>query len=175
MNTIQKLNGLVEISTDTQHILHRIGNKDYPEIRKIVTNNPDIWEEVIYNYQDIIDSQEKKLAEIETYDTSDAVNCFYLNGIPMWLDKATRVGLVNAIESTELLGGTSITFWYDTVSYTIPLQFARQLLATLEVYALECFNVTANHKKIVKSMTKDIENYDYTIGYPEKLQFNIND
>lgn len=46
MNTTQKSNNLVEISTDSEHILHRIGSEDYSEIRKIMTLNPSDWEEV---------------------------------------------------------------------------------------------------------------------------------
>lgn len=46
MNTKQKFNNLVEISTDSEHILHRIGAEDYTEIRKIMTANPSEWEEV---------------------------------------------------------------------------------------------------------------------------------
>lgn len=46
MNTTQKTNNLVELSTDSEHILHRIGSEDYAEIRKIITLNPSEWEEV---------------------------------------------------------------------------------------------------------------------------------
>lgn len=31
-------NNLVEISTDSEHILHKIGNKDYPIIRRIIVH-----------------------------------------------------------------------------------------------------------------------------------------
>lgn len=46
MNTTQKSNNLVELSTDSEHILHRIGSEDYSEIRKIMTPNPSEWEEI---------------------------------------------------------------------------------------------------------------------------------
>lgn len=46
MNKVQKTNNLVEISTDAEHILHRIGSEDYTEIRKVMTSNPDDWEEI---------------------------------------------------------------------------------------------------------------------------------
>ena len=45
------------------------------------------------------------LAYIEKYDASSSVNSFLLNGMEVWLDKATRVGLMNsttiAKEGTE--------------------------------------------------------------------------
>lgn len=46
MNKVQKTNNLVELSTDKEHILHRIGSEDYNVIRKIMTSNPDEWEEI---------------------------------------------------------------------------------------------------------------------------------
>ena len=53
---------------------------------------------------------------------------------------------------------------------------AIKLLSDLEIYALDCFNVTATHKKEVSEMT-DIEkiyNYDYTVDYRKPLVMNTN-
>lgn len=38
---------------------------------------------------------------IEHYDSSLSVNSFLFNGNPLWLDKATRVGLVNLVNSSS--------------------------------------------------------------------------
>ena len=45
-----------------------------------------------------------KIAEITAYDTSDKVNGFMLNGQIVWLDKATRVGLMNSTTIERDLG-----------------------------------------------------------------------
>ena len=45
------------------------------------------------------------LAYIEKYDTSSSVNSFILNGMEVWLDKTTRVGLMNSINVTQRAGG----------------------------------------------------------------------
>ena len=52
---------------------------------------------------------------------------------------------------------------------------AIQLLSALEMYALECFNVTAAHKKAVIELTdiEDVLAYDYKTGYPEKLKMEV--
>lgn len=44
-----------------------------------------------------------------------------------------------------------------------------------ELYALECYNVTASHKANIEQLTtiEEVEAYDYTIGYPEKLVINL--
>lgn len=49
MDTTQKSNGLVELSTDNGYVLHRIGSEDYPPIRRIMTTTPGDWEEVAVN------------------------------------------------------------------------------------------------------------------------------
>ena len=51
---------------------------------------------VLVEYQFSLDElKDMKIAEIKTYDQSDAVNSFMLDGKQIWLDKDTRVGLVN--------------------------------------------------------------------------------
>ena len=45
-----------------------------------------------------------KIAEIASYDTSDKINGFMLNGQIVWLDKATRVGLMNSTTIERDLG-----------------------------------------------------------------------
>ena len=44
------------------------------------------------------------LAEITAYDSSSSVNSFLLNGMEVWLDKATRVGLMNSTPSPRAWG-----------------------------------------------------------------------
>ena len=52
---------------------------------------------------------------------------------------------------------------------------AIQLLSALELYALECFNVTAVHKKAVSEMStvEEVLVYDYTAGYPKLLEMSV--
>lgn len=37
---------MVEITAEGENILHRIGSENYPEIRRIITPNPEAWEEI---------------------------------------------------------------------------------------------------------------------------------
>ena len=112
-----------------------------------------------------------KLAEISAYDRSSNVNSFYLNGIKVWLDKDTRVGLMNSTQITKNIGRLKTTLWLGITELEINCDKAIQLLSALEMYARDCFNVTAAQTKNVMSMNsiEDIYNYDYKKGYPEKL------
>ena len=51
------------------------------------------------------------LKHIEAYDTSSAVNGFVLNGAVVWLDKATRVGLMNSTTIERDLGSETTELW----------------------------------------------------------------
>ena len=117
----------------------------------------------------------QKTAEIDAYDTSSAVNGFTLNGTVVWLDKATRVGLMNSTSITKAMGQATTTLWLGESKMEVPCDTAIQLLSALEMYALECFNVTAAHKKAVSELTsiEEVEKYDITAGYPAQLRMEV--
>lgn len=120
-------------------------------------------------------AKKAKIAEIAAYDTSDKVNGFMLNGQIVWLDKATRVGLMNSTIIERDLGQENTELWLGEHNLIIKCDLAIQLLQQLEVYALKCFNVTATHKKEVNNLStiEEINSYDITKDYPDKLVINI--
>ena len=120
-------------------------------------------------------AKQSKIAEIDAYDKSSAVNGFALNGAVVWLDKATRVGLMNSTTIAKAMGQATTTLWLGDTKLEVGCDMAIQLLSALEMYALECFNVTAAHKKAVAELTDigEVLSYDYTKGYPEKLMMNV--
>lgn len=120
-------------------------------------------------------AKEAKTQEIERYDTSDKVNGFKLNGNVFWLDKATRVGLMNSTTIAKAMGNSTTDLWLGEVKLTIDCDKVIQLLSGIEMYALECFNVTAAHKKAVNDLktVKEVEGYDVTADYPERLSIDI--
>ena len=115
------------------------------------------------------------LVEITAYDSSSAVNAFELNGMQVWLDKATRVGLMNSTTIAKNMGQEKTTLWLGSYQLEVDCDKAIQLLSALEMYALECFNVTAAHKKTVSELDniEAVLTYDYKSGYPEKLKMEV--
>ena len=116
-----------------------------------------------------------KIAEIAAYDTSDKVNGFVLNGLLVWLDKATRVGLMNSTTIAKAAGKQTTTLWLGGLKLVVDCDKAIQLLSALEMYALECFNVTASHKQAVSELTtiEEVEAYDYKAVYPKMLAMSV--
>ena len=120
-------------------------------------------------------AKELVFREIDQYDTSSNVNGFILNGIQVWLDKDTRVGLMNSITIEKNAGKEQSVLWLNGICITVNCDAAIQMLSSLELYALACYNKTAEHKLAVSQLTdvSKVKAYDYTAGYPDKLSFNI--
>ena len=114
--------------------------------------------------------------KILAYDSSESVNSFTFGGIPMWLDKATRVGLKLRFEAELALGRKTTTLWLNGMNFTLPLDgegSAMNVPTALEVDASSSYDVTQMHLAQVDRMTdaEEILGYDWTSGYPEKLSF----
>lgn len=119
------------------------------------------------------EAKRSKINAIKRYDSSSAVNEFYYNGNPYWIDKQTRVGLVNSTQMEMQAGRETTTLILGNVVLDLPCATVLQMLAALEVYAKDCYNVTARHLIMVGALddVDNIASYDYTTGYPEKLRF----
>ena len=134
------------------------------------------WIDGVSSEADVLQrAKEAVLAAIEAYDTSSSVNGFILNGERVWLDKSTRVGLMNSTQIAKAMGKNTTTLWFGGMQIEVNCDKAIGLLSALEMYALECFNVTAAHKKAVAELNtvEDVLGYDYTKGYPEQLKMEV--
>ena len=122
---------------------------------------------------ELVVAKQKATRAIERYDSSSEVNCFYMQGKPMWLDKATRAGLMLRFQAEQVMGNESTTLWYGGEQYEIPLLGAFQMLYALEVYASQSYDNTQRHLANIANLEtiEEVEAYDYKEGYPEKLQF----
>lgn len=114
-----------------------------------------------------------KVAEINTYDRSSAVNSFTLGGTEMWLSFDERARIRQSIDAYRNEGRTEMTKWFGGKAFTFSLDTWQTMLDKLSVYASEALNVTERHKAEVSALTsiEAVEGYDYKTGYPEKLSF----
>ena len=123
-----------------------------------------------------LDQAKKEIIrKIDEYDTSVNVNSFKLNGVDVWLSKDTRVGLMNSISIEKAAGKEQSVLWFNSICVTVNCDSAIQMLSALELYALDCYNKTSEHKINVQNLSsiEEVHNYDYTQGYPSKLEFTI--
>ena len=160
----------INVKTD-KHIIRLSPNENFTSEGE---SKDDIRFIPIYvnNKPNIKEIKELLLSLQAEYDNSAEVNSFYLNGKRVWLDKATRVGLVNSLNLEKNTDKTDTILWFNNVSITIDIDKALQLLSIVEMYAKECYNNTHQHySDIAKLKTlEDCLSFDITSGYPNILK-----
>lgn len=120
-------------------------------------------------------AKQAKLSEIASYDNSDAVNSFTVNGVTAWFTEEERKGYELSILSCETLGVTTISVPIAGSIVQMKVSDAKVMLAKIHLYADSCYMVTAQHKSSVKALTtkEAVEAYDYKVNYPDKLTLTI--
>ena len=128
-----------------------------------------------YESKTLEEAKEMLLAEIDAYDTSSAVNAFYINGEQHWLDFNLRDRVFDGNERIAYKGREETSLWLDGKCFVMPIAVAQDLICTIEVYAKDCYNVTATHQAEVNKLTtiEEVEAYNYKTGYPEKLNLKV--
>lgn len=109
------------------------------------------------------------------YDKGDEVNTFTLGNEKCWLDKETRVGLINSIGIQEDCGLVETTLWLNGVPYKLSIEYALEFLKELELYTIECYNVTQEHISQIKATTDRDALFEFNVsdGYPTPLEFDL--
>lgn len=117
----------------------------------------------------------RKLAEIDAYNVSPAVDNFKLNGMDAWLSVEERLNYDRSIRAYEQLGIDKAQFYINGKGFEVPVEKAKLMLAQIQIYADKAYIVTMQHRKAVEALesAEAVENYDFTTGYPEQLEFEI--
>lgn len=123
----------------------------------------------------------RKLRDLESYDNSSEVNdCVIVyqgQELHYWASKTERNDLKNAVR--DCLSVHKYTYRLDLrdkgISLSLDCQSLLNMMAALEVYAIECYNKTTDHNYAIKALAtlEEVEAYDYKVGYPEKLRFEV--
>ena len=126
------------------------------------------------------DAKQEKISEIDIYDQSNSVNSFDVvqNGevvASSWLTPAERSNYRSSIDAAELVGLTELSLYIGEMPITLPTATAKLMLAQIQLYADQCYIVTKQHKATVEVMEsiEAVDVYDVTVGYPQKLVFNL--
>ena len=126
--------------------------------------------------RNIEDAKNEMIGKIEQYDHSGDVNGFTINNaIEAWFTPSERSNYRSSIDAAKLLGLDSLSFYVGDVMLDITPTVAEGLLAQIQLYADQCFIVTKQHKAAVEALQtiEEVDNYDYTSGYPSKMNFDI--
>lgn len=124
----------------------------------------------------------RKLDELHAYDKSNDVNdCIIVyqgQEIHYWASKDERNDLKSAVKDCISVGRE--TYRLDLrdkgLSMEIQCELLLQMMAALEVYAIDCYNKTTDHEFAIKALPTEaeIDAYEFRgVGYPEIPRFNL--
>lgn len=124
--------------------------------------------------QTLLELKAQKISELQVYDSSESVNSFSIDNVSGWLNKATRVGLMNSISIERESGRSETTIWLNDAKLVLLIEKAIDMLQQIELYALACYHTTQGHIKAINQLEtkEEIEAYNFKIGYPRKLSFS---
>ena len=126
------------------------------------------------------DAKNEMIATIEEYDDSNSVNEFIVTHDGQvvttdWFEPNIRANYKNSVESAELVGLPTVSFYVGDMPITLPTQDAKLMLAQIQLYADACYIVTRQHIAAVEALTtiEAVDAFDYTADYPNKLSFEV--
>lgn len=124
-------------------------------------------------------AKQEKIAELQAYDDSYAVNGFDVvtsgHTITDWLTPEQRANYKNSLDSAELLGKDTVHPVINGMTFELQVATAKMYLAQIQIYADQCYGVTAQHKYAINALdsVEAVEAYDFTVGYPDRLTFSV--
>ena len=138
------------------------------------------WVEPAPTPQQLLDkAKADKTAQLQAYDASDAVNGFDVvtggHTITAWLTPEQRANYKNSLDSAEILGMDVVHPVLNGVTLELSVSDAKIYLAQIQIYADKCYGVTETHKANINALetVEEVEAYDFTQGYPQRLIFEI--
>lgn len=165
----EPIEGSVEITDEYWQTLLD-GQSEGKEIGEDVNGHP-ILQEHVFTIEEVRD---RILSNIRSYDKSEYVNSFLLNGDSIWLSKDLRTSIMNAVAIKKSRNIKTSSIWYNQKEYVLPVDFILDMLDDVEIYADTCNSVTQRHIANVNAITNidEADDYDYEKNYPTKLKFN---
>lgn len=130
----------------------------------------------VYTPDPVETAKKNKLDQLYIYDRGENVNSFIVNDqIHAWFTPEMRSNYRNSIDAAKLLNIDNLQVFIGDTLVTLPTATAEQMLASIQLYADQCFIVTRRHEAAIQILDnlQDIEDYDFTTGYPERLNFTL--
>lgn len=179
------INGILTIKTLNQIVISNNGMNTYNPTEEMALS--DGWSEykepvVILTESELLQqTRSNMLQQIEKYDRSSEVNVCYIrygnNMFNYWANKTERSSLKAAVQDCINMGREKYRLDLRELglSMEVSCKDLMNMLGALEIYAIDCYNKTTDHMYAVQSLTtiEEIERYEYYIGYPDKLIFDL--
>lgn len=151
----------------TYNVANRATIADRLKQRELLELPLEGWKELLALVNGKADIESLRQVLIGKVNNLEDSKEFEYKGRKLWWDKNTRAGLVNLTNNSY----EDIPIIFGNEILKIDPTTLKNLLAQLEVYSSKCFVKTHEHLKAINELKtfEDIMNYDYTLGYPNKV------
>lgn len=181
----KEIDGKTVIKTRQEIVIRKDGRVTYNPTEELILT--DGWVEYIPptppepSAEQLFErAKQRKLRELYEYDESKGVNdCIIVyqgQELHYWANKTERDALKGALRDCIAMGREfyRLDLREKGVSLTIRCELLLQMMAVLEVYAIDSFNKTTDHEFAIKALAtmEEVENYVFS-DYPEKLRFEV--
>lgn len=182
----KEIDGKIVVKAQKEIVIRRDGRVTYNPTEDMVL--ADGWVEYIAPEPQPIPervlverAKRVKLDELHKFDESSEVNnCIIVyqgNELHYWASKDERNDLKNAVRDCISVGRDVYRLDLRDKGLSIELQceLLLQMMAALEVYAIDCYNKTTDHEFAIKALEtlEEVEAYDFKVGYPDKCRFEV--
>lgn len=133
-----------------------------------------IYEETELSKEELLNSaKEEKCDFVTRYGLSEELNSCVVNNLSVYIPSDSRIRLRNLINAEIAVGNTEMSQWFNGVCFTYSLEEWDQMLNEYISYLHNVQNTIEMHKANINALTtiEEVQNYDYKVGYPEKLSF----
>lgn len=170
---------MIQTTTNNRITYITVGDSiyEFPETLEGISNNDEFLSKVsmedlydLFRYHGGIPNYFKEILEkkAKLYGDSLEASSFICEGNKVWLDKQQRSSILNLLNS---LKEDKFELVLHGKIHELETTKVLALLPKLEVFAYKCLVNTTKHLQNIAELKtlKDIMEYDYTTGYPEKL------
>ena len=154
----------------TYNIANRATIKDRLKQRELLELPLEGWKELLTLVNGKYDIESLRQVLIGKVNYIEDSKEFEYKGENLWWDKNTRAGLINLVNSTS----EDLSILINNKIFKISSESLKNILAQLEVYSSKCYVKTHEHLNNINQLktVEEIINYDYTLGYPNKVVIN---
>lgn len=162
--------------SDDQYRYHQyFPTKTIEEVLNVDTfNGTDVQYHIVRLGTDLDDAKNNKINALEEYN--DSVKDFIINDtLHAWFNPNQLESYTNYINASKLLENQQIQLVIADNLFVTTVNEAERMLASIQLYINQCSIAMFRHKKTIQSMStvEEVDNYNYTTGYPQKLSFDL--
>ena len=113
----------------------------------------------------------EKIQEVEKYYNSDDINLISIQGHDIYLDPDLRFKIKERLDAAKTMGIESTVLNFGEISMHVSITDGVLIYSSIVMQYAQAYDVYQNRNSNINTLTtiKEVDEYDITINYPDKL------